>query len=485
MLLFHAFFMREHEESLRGADIPAHSFNIGKASRLRAILFLLKGKGSCLTGRRVWRLCPASWAILMLVMTLYPVPAMAETQFSAGYNGGFTIRSEDSLGIDMRLGGSFDADYRSYAEGQRTDNRFDIRRARLKLKGRISKWFRYGIEYEFQGAETTNLLDGFGEFVIRDVHAIRMGQFKEPYSLEWQTPERGIWFAERSMGNALTPLRDVGAEVYGSFLNEGVRYAFGAFNGDGIDGSTRGSEEDSPELTGRMVFRPFSFAGNYILSPAQLGLSASRSRIDTVNVDLNVKTTGMVGLSSRNVYVLNYATKFGVLEDVDSRTRLGMDGAWVCGPFALTGEYMHLTYSGLRTSSHPSSDADFFDWYVSMALCLTGEHFSLAGGVVNPIVLANSFNPDEGTYGAFVLALRSDHFKGDKDWITPNAFVSTGDVDSTSVALNWVLSPMVRILVDYTHSEFSDDIKVRVNPDGNIDYIHGENVVTLRLGFDI
>jgi phosphate-selective porin OprO/OprP len=410
---------------------------------------------------------------------------MAEAQFSAGYNGGFFIRSEDGPGIDMRIGGTLDADYRYYAEEQRADNRFDIRKARLKLRGQISKWFRYGMEYEFQGAETTNLLDAFGEFVFRDVHAIRMGQFKEPFSLEWQTPDRGIWFAERSMGNALTPLRDVGAMAHGSFLNEGVIYGFGAFNGDGIDGSSRGSEEDSPELTARMVFKPFTFIDNKILSPAQFGLSASRSRIDTVNVDLNVKTTGMVGLSTRNVYVLNYATKFGVLEDVDSRTRLGMDGAWVYGPFALTGEYMHLTYSGLTTSSHPSSDADFSDWYVSMALCLTGEDFSLAGGVVNPVIPAKSFNPDEGTFGAFVLALRSDHFKGDEDWITPDAYVSTHDVDSTSIALNWILFPMLRILVDYTHSDFSSDIKVRVNPDGSIDYIHGENVLTLRMSFDI
>jgi len=411
--------------------------------------------------------------------------ALAEAQFFAGYDGGFYVRSEEKLGMDMHLGGSFDADYRAYAEGQRADNRFDIRRARLKFKGQITKWFRYGLEYEFQGAETNNLLDAFGEAVIGNAHAIRMGQFKEPFSLEWQTPERGIWFAERSMGNALTPLRDVGAMAYGSVLGEGVGYAFGAFNGDGIDGSASGREEDSPELTGRVVLKPFSFTGNRILSPVQFGLSASRSRIDTVNVDLKVKTTGMVGLSSRNVYVLNHATKFGVLEDVDSRTRLGMDGAWVYGPFALTGEYIRLTYSGLTTSSHPSSDADFSDWYVSVALCLTGEHFSLAGGVVNPVIPAKFFNPDEGTFGALILAARSDHFKGDEDWITKDAYVSTDGVDSTSVALNWILFPMMRVLIDYTHSEFSDDIRVRVDPDGSIDYIHGENVITVRFSFDI
>jgi len=480
---FHVLSSRTQKGISPKINISGMSLQAGKASHRRSILSLLRGRAPFL---EISRLSTSSCAILLLIVILSPIhAAAAEMRFSAGYDGGFYVRSDENLGMDMHLGGTFDADYRYYAEEQRADNRFDIRKARLRFKGQLTKWFRYGLEYEFQGAETNNLLEAFGEFVIGDTHALRMGQFKEPFSLEWLTPERGIWFAERSMGNALTPLRDVGAMAHGSFLGEGLGYAFGAFNGNGIDGSASGSEEDSPELTGRIVLKPFSFTDNTILSPVQLGLSASRSRIDIVNVDLKVKTTGMVGLSTRNVYVLNYATKFGVLQDVDSRTRLGMDGAWVYGPFALTGEYMHLTYSGLKTSSHPSSDADFSDWYVSMALCLTGEHFSLAGGVVNPIVPAKFFNPGEGTFGALILALRSDHFKGDEDWIAPDAYVSTHDVDSTSVALNWILFPMLRILIDYTHSDFSSKIKVRVNPDGSIDYIHGENVVTMRLSFDI
>jgi phosphate-selective porin len=51
----------------------------------------------------------------------------------------------------------------------------------------------------------------------------------------------------------------------------------------------------------------------------------------------------------------------------------------------MTGEYMSLKYSGLTTATIQPRDADFSSWYISMSYCLTGENFSLAGGVVNPI----------------------------------------------------------------------------------------------------
>ena len=44
--------------------------------------------------------------------------------------------------------------------------------------------------------------------------------------------------------------------------------------------------------------------------------------------------------------------------------------------------------------------------------------------------------------------------------------------------------PMCRVVLDYTHTELSDPIRVRVLPDGSVDYVDEENVVTLRFGID-
>jgi phosphate-selective porin len=94
------------------------------------------------------------------------------------------------------------------------------------------------------------------------------------------------------------------------------------------------------------------------------------------------------------------------------------------------------------------------------------------------------FNPPEGTWGAVYLAARMDRFYGDEDWITPVSYVSVREAEAYSIALTWALFPMHRLLLDYTHTNLSDPIKVRVQPDGSVDYIEEENVVTLRYSLD-
>jgi hypothetical protein len=151
---------------------------------------------------RLFSVDPGSiWkSFLLLIALLFPLQdALAERVFFAGYKGGFYIRSEEEGGMELRLGGAFQTDYRYYFEDERADNRFDIRRARLRFRGQLTRYFRFGMEYEFQGNETDNLVDAYGEAVFGP-SALRFGQFKEPFSLEWQSVDKAQYFAERSMG---------------------------------------------------------------------------------------------------------------------------------------------------------------------------------------------------------------------------------------------------------------------------------------------
>jgi phosphate-selective porin OprO/OprP len=423
--------------------------------------------------------------IIVCILTVLSIhsTAQAERIFFAGYNGGFYLKSQENGGMELRLGGSFQADYRAYAEEVRADNRFDIRRARLIFRGGLTQWFRFAMEYEFQGNETNNLVDAYGEWVFSGLTALRFGQFKEPFSLEWQSPDKASWFVEKSMGYYLTPQRDIGLMIHGSRYDESLNYAVGFFNGDGDDGSTRGNQHDDPEITGRFVATPLRSTSIDLLRNAQIGFSASYAKIDTANIEIRAKSTGMAGLT-RNLYVLTHDTKFGVIQDVESRYRYGLEGAWAWRNIALAGEYIHLTYSKLEPTSGPSQDADFSSWYISMAWCPTGEYFLLSQGVMKPIYPVRFFNPAEGTYGAVFLAVRYNHFSGDEDWITPSANVSVRDADAISLAATWILFPMHRIILDFTRTDFSDRIKARVNPDGSIDYIDKENVLTLRMAMD-
>lgn len=424
-----------------------------------------------------------TFSIALLLILLTATNAVGERIFFAGYKGGFYIKSEEEGGIEMRLGGSFQSDYRYYTQEERADNRFDIRRARLIFNGQLTRWFRFGMEYEFQGNETSNLVDAFGEFVYGS-SGIKFGQFKEPFSLEMMEKNKALLFAERSMGYYLSPGRDVGIMGYTSLFKERLHVSAGLFNGDGDDGSARGNEHDEPEAAARVVISPFKQINNRWLQSLQLGCSGTFVKADNLNIDLRVKSSGMAG-TSKDIYKLTHNTKFGVIESVDERVRTGIEAAWAWGPFALQAEKRWFSYRGLDPAgSEPESDADFSAWYVSAAWALTGEHHYFSQGVLKVVTPNRFFNPQEKTWGAVVLAARVEHFSGDNNWINPASHVSVREADSFSIALNWILFPMCRLITDYSYTDFSDPLKVRVLSDGTTDYMEKENCVTLRLAMD-
>jgi len=282
------------------------------------------------------------------------------------------------------------------------------------------------------------------------------------------------------MGYYLTPGRDMGLMAHGSAFRDVLTYALGIFNGDGIDGSTRGSRIDEPEWTARLVCMPLKGSSHTWVPSFQFGGSASYSRVDLANVNFEVKSTGMVG-TQRNLYVLNRNTKFGMLQDVDQRRRLAGEAGFTLGPVALQGEYLHLKLTGLVPAGGNPKDADFSSWYGSIIFSLTGQSFTFKRGALQPIELPGNRSLGKSGLGGFVLAFRMEKFFGDPAWINKAAFVSVKEADAFSVALNWLISQKVRFMLDYTRTDLSDPITVRVNPDGTVDYIEDEHVLTLRV----
>ena len=423
------------------------------------------------------------FSLFLSSAVLYPLSqAYSEKIYFAGYKGGFYIRSEEEGGMDMRLGGAVQADHRYYQEEERASNGFDIRKARLVFRGTLTRWFRFGMEFEFQGNETDNLVDAYIEGV-NGLQALRFGQFKEPFSLEWLTADKAQVFAEKSMAASLCPGRDVGLMLHGRLLSDRIIYAAGLFNGDGDDGSTGGNEEDNPEITGRIVAAPFKNSASDVISGFYVGGSASYSKIDTLNIHLKVKSSGMAA-GDLNVYDLSHNTKFGVIQNVDSRVRAGVETAWSYGPVGLAGELIHMKYSDMKPVGEPASDADFSAWYASLIWNITGEPVLFTHGELQAVYPQTFFNPDENMWGAFTLGARVEHFEGDKDWINEASHVSVREADAFSLSLNWVPFPMCKAVLDYTHTRLSDPIRVRVLDDGHIDYLDKENVVTSRFMID-
>lgn len=397
----------------------------------------------------------------------------------ARYNNGFCLAGPDEKIPSLCIGGLLQADYRyfNYDNEDPDKNEFDLRRVRMLLKGSMLRHFDYKFEYEFEGAGSRRLLDAYVDANLLTNASFRVGQFKTPYSFEWQTKDKNLVFAERSMGVFLTPGRDLGVMVHGSLWQDAMEFCIGLFNGDGFDDATTG-DEDTPEWVGRLIVSPFKNWKHPELEHLQFGGSFSYSKIDRTNVNVTVRTTGLTPF-----FEVASSAKFNIIRDVEDRTRYGAEFAWAYGPLLLNGEYYQLNFKDITTSSD-QFNTNLEDYYISLLWMLTGEEPMLQSGFLQPIQPNQSIW--EGGWGGLGLAVRYDVFEADES-VYDNLIIvgnSVAEAKAYSVALNWYLDPFVKIILDYTRTDFDQPLLIARDPiNGTAIYSEKEDVITTRFQF--
>lgn len=203
-----------------------------------------------------------------------------------------------------------------YRNDDSINDTFDIRRARLDLRGNFGSGFDYRLQADFAGSSAKLLDAGIG-WRHDDSLKLTAGQFKIPFSQENLVASPKLETINRSqvvealvargkdvIGNQNG--RDIGVMASGSFAlfaKPGrLAYSVGLFNGAGINTTDTNERKD---LVARLVVRPLN------------GLSFGSSFY-----------TGRYTLSSA-------PTK----EDV--RQRFGLEVAYSKAPLLLKGEYIH------------------------------------------------------------------------------------------------------------------------------------------------
>jgi len=177
-------------------------------------------------------------------------------------------------------------------------NGFDIRRARIDLKGAITPFFSYRLQADW--VDKPKMIDAYGEIKLSDYFTFTAGQFKIPFSMENLTSSNKLEMIDRSqvvealvarskdvIGNQNG--RDIGVQLGGILLKVKdmpvIEYRIGVFNGSGINvADTANNEKD---ITGRLIFTPikgFSLGGGYYkgwdkaIKPDVAGKSQTRNR---------------------------------------------------------------------------------------------------------------------------------------------------------------------------------------------------------------
>jgi phosphate-selective porin len=169
-------------------------------------------------------------------------------------------------GKPIKISGYTQLRYQSLEEKGKNDS-FDIRRARLDIKGDLSEGFDYRFQGDFAGS-SAKLLDATFGYKVNPYLKLTAGQFKIPFSQENLTSSPKLETINRSqvvealvarskdvIGNQNG--RDIGVQASGSFLQTDDRYLFdyavGVFDGAGINAS---DNNDRKDFAGRIVVHP-------------------------------------------------------------------------------------------------------------------------------------------------------------------------------------------------------------------------------------
>ena len=308
-------------------------------------------------------------------------PADAAPPVVVHWNNGLSIESPDcsdelQFGADIQSDGRFDL-----SSPAAITNTFLLRRARLLVQGRTSKYFEFYFLPDFANS-TLVLFDAYVDTKFSNAFRIRSGKGKSPVGLEQLYSDGTLPLPERSLGNNLVPNRDVGVTVLGDLAHGHFSYVGGVQNGvPDMPANTDTDTHGRQDLVGRATVKglpgPFGVAvgGSHGQETGALPSYKSTAQQTFFSYASGVTASGAPARVSPAAFVYYKAL----------------------GGYA---EYSHNTQAISRGTT--TADIRTTGWDVTGIVVLTGEAASERG--VTP---RRPFDPAKGHWGALQLAVRA------------------------------------------------------------------------------
>ncbi|MBI4230970.1 MAG: hypothetical protein HY608_09070 [Planctomycetes bacterium] len=371
------------------------------------------------------------------------------------YDDGFYLVGPDDT---LKIGGWAQSDTRWLEDNHPAASEFFTRRARLDVRGTLEKDFAYRFYTAFEGA-SARLQEGWIEYRRAPLARVRIGQFKEPFSLEAAGSSRWTAAVERALGPTnLSPQEDLGAQVHGALGDRRAEYAVGFFNGRGKNVSDTNDEKDA---AARLTLLPFRNGPSW-LAGLQVGASATEGRADD----------SLAGTEYRTAPRTAFVTFASGVTQAGSTSRRGVEAEWLAGPFGLAVEHLSVQREGVERAPY-EEDVRSDAWYVTGTWLLTGES-QPRNKTVRP---ARPLGEDGG-WGAWGVHARIEEFDTQDRLFERGMATGTPHVSSWTAGVSWWPNRHIRVLGDLFHDNFDGLVTVSGRSIGD------ETGVLLRFQFD-
>lgn len=336
----------------------------------------------------------------------------------------------------------------------------DFRRARLSANGSVMPNMNYFFQMDFAFPGRPTFTDVWMELTnVPILGNVRIGQWKQPFSLEVVSSFRYTTFPERSvLFQAFTPFRHIAVGFYDYSEDERMTWAASVYRsgqdqfGDsiadagGYAGVARVTVLPWWEEDGRRYLHT-GVAYNYVTPPNHVGQFRT---IPEYFIGAQAGTTlGTAGIATPTAF---NGTPFFVDTlplKINDYNLLGTELLWVNGSFSWQTEGMFLW------ADRQNGTSDYFPgFYTQVGYFLTGEHrpYLRKAGAIDRISVRRPFGHYRGDdcewgWGGWELAARFSYI--DLNTKTDAGAPSGGRLKDMTFGLNWYLNSFSKIQFNY------------------------------------
>ena len=325
------------------------------------------------------------------------------------------------------------------------DSDFGMRRAEIILKGKGPGMWNWVFGYD---ARSDKFLDANLQYRLNGETSITVGQYKQPNSLEELSSTKNNDFISKAMTTNLQGMgRRLGAKVETDHGNWGGTLSY---FGNEITRNESPSLGTGDGFGGRAFYAPIKdedsllhFGLSYIDMEARDATGDGKARL-RVRPDADQSAQRLVDS--------------GQFINADRLKTLGVEAAFVSGPFKIQAEHMSTTISRTTNADYTANS-----WYVYGLWNITGETWGYKAGVITTGL------PNEPGKGMWQLGVRydtADLNDGNVNFANPLIPVVTGvmggEESNWTVGVNWYLRSNFKLSANYVmvdSSKYSSSIK--------------------------